>query len=316
MEVLCTAKLKTEIREELISTYEDISFQFYPSMKEAVEKLSEAEILITYGEDVNAEHIEKAGKLKWIMVLSAGVELLPFKEIQEKGILITNARGIHSIQMAEYTIWAMLMTARNSKELLANESSKTWNKRMPLNEISGSIIGIIGTGAIGTEIARIAKAFGIKTIGVNRSGQTVDQFDEIYPNNKVLEVLPQCDFVVSVLPSTEETHHFFHSTHFQTMKETSVFINIGRGDTVDEQALIHALNDGEVGHAVLDVFENEPLEETHPFWEMSNVTVTPHHSGVSPNYQPRAIEIFKSNFNQYLSGKNDFQNVINPDRGY
>ncbi|MCA0989397.1 D-2-hydroxyacid dehydrogenase [Guptibacillus algicola] len=316
MNIVCTSKLKSEIKNNLVQEYPDATFQFYPSMNEAEEHLHEAEVLITYGEDVARKHIQKAKQLKWIMVLSAGVELLPFKEIKERGIFVTNARGIHSIQMAEYTLWAMLVTARNTKELLANESSNTWNKRMRLNEISGATVGVIGTGAIGCEIARISKTFNMTTIGVNRKGHATDYFDAVYSNDNVMEMIPKCDYLVSVLPSTPDTYHFFTSSHFHAMKESSVFINIGRGDAVDEQALIEALQNEEIHHAVLDVFEQEPLEESHPFWGMSNVTVTPHHSGVSPNYQPRAIEIFKRNFNEYLNGTNDFQNIINPDRGY
>ncbi|WP_377891519.1 D-2-hydroxyacid dehydrogenase [Alkalihalobacillus sp. R86527] len=316
MNIVCTSKLKSNIKSDLVQKYPEVSFQFYPSMSVAEEHLDEAEVLITYGEDVTENHIQKAKQLKWIMVLSAGVEMLPFKEIKERGIVVTNARGIHSIQMAEYTLWAMLITARNTKELFVNEASKTWHKRMPLNEITGATVGVIGTGAIGCEIARIAKTFNMATIGVNRKGHAVDYFDSIYSNDNVMEMLPKCDYIVSVLPSTADTFHFFTSPHFHAMKESSVFINIGRGDAVDEHALIDALNNEEIHHAVLDVFEEEPLEESHPFWKMANVTVTPHHSGVSPNYQPRAIEIFKRNFNEYINGTNDFQNVINPDRGY
>ncbi|WP_270182612.1 D-2-hydroxyacid dehydrogenase [Alkalihalobacillus sp. CinArs1] len=316
MNIVSTAKLKSQIKSDLISEYPEVTFQFYPSMSEAEEHLHDADVLVTYGEDVQEEHIYKAKKLKWIMVLSAGVELLPFNTIKERGIFVTNARGIHRIQMAEYTVWAMLMTARNTKELLANEASNTWNKRMPLNEISGSTLGVIGTGAIGGEIGRIAKAFNMTTIGVNRKGEPSAYFDHMYSNDKVMDMLPKCDTVVNVLPSTPDTYQFFKGQHFRAMKDTSVFINIGRGDTVDENALVSALHNEEIHHAVLDVFETEPLDKEHPFWEMPNVTVTPHHSGVSPNYQPRAIEIFKRNLNEYMNGTNDFQNNINLDRGY
>ncbi len=316
MQVLSTGKLKTNIKERLRETYPDVTFHFYPSMQEAEPKLADAEILLTYGEDLNAELIQKASHLKWIMVLSAGLERMPFQAIKERGILVTNARGIHSIPMAEYTLSVMLQVARDTKQVLANESSKIWKKKTPIREITGSSIGVVGTGAIGSEIARVAKAFRMKTLGVNRSGHEVDHFDVIYNNEELLSMLPKCDYVVSVLPSTRETANYFTKEQFAAMKESGVFINIGRGDTVDEQCLIDALNEHQIAHAVLDVFKDEPLDSSHPFWEMENVTVTPHHSAISDNYQPRAIEIFEHNLIQYQKGTNDLKNVIDPDRGY
>ncbi|TKD68362.1 D-2-hydroxyacid dehydrogenase [Pseudalkalibacillus hwajinpoensis] len=316
MQILSTAKLRSEIREQLKEEYPEVTFQFEQSMKEAEPFLSEAEILLTYGEDLSSDHIEKATRLKWIMVLSAGLERMPLRKIKERGILITNARGIHSIPMAEYTISVMLQVAREAKQVIANESEKVWKKNVPMKEITGSTIGVVGTGAIGCEIGRLAHAFRMKTLGVNRTGHDADHFDEIYKNEDILSMLPKCDYVVGVLPSTTDTRHYFRKSHFEKMKKSAVFINIGRGDTVNERELLDSLNAGEVKHAVLDVFENEPLDPSHPFWEMDTVTVTPHHSAISDNYQPRAIEIFKYNLRKYLKESNDMKNVIDPDRGY
>jgi phosphoglycerate dehydrogenase-like enzyme len=316
MKVLSTGKLKTAIKDRLKENYPELTFQFLSSMEEAEPYLFEADVLLTYGEDLNETLIQKASKLKWIMVLSAGLERMPLQAIKEKGILLTNARGIHSIPMAEYTLSAMLQVARDTKQVLANESSKVWKKKTPIREITGSTIGIIGTGAIGREIARVAKVFQIKTLGVNRSGHEVEHFDQIYKNGELLSMLPKCDFVISVLPSTNETVNYFKKEQFKAMKESGVFINIGRGDTVEEQDLIEALSEHQLAHAVLDVFKNEPLDSSHPFWEMENVTVTPHHSAISDNYQPRAIEIFEHNLVQYQQGTSGLKNVIDPDRGY
>ncbi|WP_273852931.1 D-2-hydroxyacid dehydrogenase [Guptibacillus spartinae] len=316
MKVLSTGKLRTGIKDRLTENYPELTFQFFSSMEEAEPYLSEAEVLLTYGEDLNDDHIQRASQLKWIMVLSAGLERMPLQAIKERGILLTNARGIHRIPMAEYTISVMLQVARDTKQVLANEASKVWKKKTPIREITGSTIGIIGTGAIGSEIARVVKAFRIKTLGVNRSGRDVKHFDEIYKKDDLLSMLPKCDYVISVLPSTSETVNYFKKEHFSAMKQSSVFINIGRGDTVKEQDLLNALHENQIAHAVLDVFKNEPLNSSHPFWGMDNVTVTPHHSAISDNYQPRAIAIFEDNLVHYQNKTNDFKNVIDPDRGY
>ncbi len=316
MKILSTGKLRTVIKDHLKETYPEITFQFLRSMQEAEPYLPEADILLTYGEDLTADLIQKASRLKWIMVLSAGLERMPLQIIKEKEILITNARGIHSIPMAEYTISVMLQVARDTKQVIANESAKVWKKNLPMQEITGSTIGIVGTGAIGCEIARVSRAFQMKTLGVNRSGHEAENFDEIYKNEEILSMLPRCDYVVSVLPSTDETTDYFKKEHFASMKETGVFINIGRGDTVKEKDLLEALKNNNIKHAVLDVFKNEPLESSHPFWEMENVTVTPHHSAISGGYQPRAIEIFEHNLIEYQKHNGKMKNVIDPDRGY
>jgi len=128
--------------------------------------------------------------------------------------------------------------------------------------------------------------------------------------------LPKADFIVSVLPSTKETKHFLEKNHFDLMKNSSVFINIGRGDLIQEDVLMAALQEGKIAHAYLDVFYTEPLAEDHPFWRMENVTVTPHISSLTKNYMPRSFEIFKQNLHTYIKKDADFINVIDMDRGY
>ncbi|HHY72022.1 MAG TPA: D-2-hydroxyacid dehydrogenase [Bacillus bacterium] len=316
MKVLTSFKAIPQIKKELLEKFPNVDFSFQPTMKEAEAELDSAEILVTYGEDLNEELIDKAKKLKWIMVFSAGIEKMPFAAIKEKGILVTNARGISKTPMAEYTIGMMLQVARKTKLLIENEKQEIWDRRIKMVEISGSTITIIGTGAIGCEIARLAKAFHMKTIGINRSGRKAEYFDEVYTVSEMDQAIEQGDYIVSVLPSTPETYHLLKDHHFEKMKDDCVFINIGRGSIVDEKVLLKALENNQISHAILDVFETEPLEKGHPFWKMDNVTVTAHLSGISPLYQPRSLEIFEYNLKEYISGENNFINVIDLDRGY
>lgn len=316
LKIVTSFKVNPLIKQQLLEKYRDIDFSFQTSIKEAEAELEQAEILITYGEDLNDEIIDKAQNLKWIMVFSAGIEKLPFEAIKQKGILVTNARGISKTPMAEYTIGMMLQVARKTKQLLGNEREEVWDRRIKMFEISGKTITIIGTGSIGCEIARLSKAFQMKTIGINRSGRNTDYFDEIYTVDQMDAAIEQGDYVISVLPSTPETYHLLKEHHFKIMKNECVFINIGRGSIVDENALIYSLENNEIYHAVLDVFETEPLPKGHPFWKMENVTVTPHLSGLSPLYQTRSLEILEYNLQQYLSGENNFLNVIDLYRGY
>ncbi|WP_319951988.1 NAD(P)-dependent oxidoreductase [Peribacillus frigoritolerans] len=165
-------------------------------------------------------------------------------------------------------------------------------------------------------MARLGKAFGMKTIGVNRSGKPVESIDHLYDLDHLLVAIPGADYIVSVLPSTDETKGLLQKEHFKAMKESAVFVNIGRGDLINDEVLIDALDAGELSHAILDVFDREPLGKGHPFWRMENVTVTPHLSSKSGEYLPRTFAIFEKNMREYLRAGKDFTNVIDLSRGY
>jgi phosphoglycerate dehydrogenase-like enzyme len=315
--ILSSGRLKDEIKEELKGRFPEEEFHFYNKMKEAVVDLDQAEVLISYGEDLTDELVDQAKSLKWIMVISAGLDKMPFKALQEKNILITNARGIHKTPMAEYTISMMLQVSRKAKELMGNQKQHKWDRKVPMTEISGQTIGILGTGAIGSEVARLAKAFNMKTIGFNRSGRSVPEFDTIVDQEGINKLYGESDFIVNVLPSTHLTERFIGAEAFSRMKSSAVLINIGRGTTIVESELIEALREKKIHHAVLDVFEKEPLSEESPLWDMENVTVSPHLSGISPKYQERAIEIFSDNLKLYRMNKlSEMINIIPYDRGY
>ncbi|WNF36707.1 D-2-hydroxyacid dehydrogenase [Bacillaceae bacterium IKA-2] len=316
MKVVSSAKLKTEQKENLINNYPDLRFHFFKNIEEASEDLLDADILITYGEDLTTEIIKKVECLKWIMVISAGLDKMPFQIIKKKGILVTNAKGIHKIPMAEYTIAMILQVARQAKKVIENEQSHIWDRRVSMTELSGKTLGILGAGAIGAQIATYARVFNMKIIGFNRSGRRVEGFDEIVTKETLDKLLMKSDFIVSVLPSTAETVGILNKHTFKLMKKSATFINIGRGKNVVEEDLIVALKSGEISHAVLDVFGQEPLPQEHAFWEMNNVTVTPHISGISAKYLPRAIEIFETNLKVFLDGGKDYLNIVDLDKGY
>lgn len=303
-----------ELQSDVKTAFPQVNFEFHKGIKEEI--FLNAEVFITYGEDLTDELILKAKKLKWIMVMSAGLEKMPFDACKQMGILVTNARGIHKIPMAEFTIGMMLQNVKRMRTLWENEKNQMWERKLPMGELFGKRLLILGIGAIGGEVARLAKAFQMKTLGVNRSGEQVEWADEIYTMGNINDALPKADFIVSVLPSTNETKHFLDKSHFDLMKDSAVFINIGRGDLVEEEVLLAALQDRKIAHAYLDVFYTEPLAENHPFWSMDNVTVTPHISSLTKNYMPRSFEIFKHNLHTYIKKSADYINVIDMDRGY
>ncbi|MDY0395817.1 D-2-hydroxyacid dehydrogenase [Virgibacillus halophilus] len=317
MEILFSTKLTDDQREYLKRKYPAQSFHFFKNMEQAKAFLPTADVLVTYGGDLNRELIQEAKQLKWIMLFSAGMDDMPLKEIEEADIILTNVRGIHKVPMAEYAISMLLQVYRQEKTLVKNENEHKWEKSLRMNEISGKTMLIAGTGAIGQEVARLAKAFRMKTVGVSRSGRKVDYFDENHANTDLKKLLPEADFLVSVMPSTRETYHFYTMEHFKLMPEHAVFLNMGRGDAVGTDVLLEAVRNHEIAHAVLDVFEQEPLPEDSPLWNERNVTLTPHLSGVSPAYMTRALEIFDHNLEAYLrDDQENMQNKIDVSRGY
>ncbi|WP_416149048.1 D-2-hydroxyacid dehydrogenase [Salipaludibacillus sp. HK11] len=316
MKVVTSAKIRRDIREQLIKSYSELDFQFHTNIDEAEVDLFDADVLITYGEDLNDEHIYQAKKLKWIMVISAGLDEMPFEAINKQGITVTNAKGIHAIPMAEYTIGMMLQVSRQAKVVIENEYNKKWDRSPTMTELSGKTIGILGAGSIGQEIARLSKAFNMKVIGLNRSGSQVKNFDEIVTKNQLESLLKESDFLVSVLPKIKETNNILGEDEFFQMKKNAILINIGRGNVINEQDLIKALQKEEIQHAVLDVFNEEPLPKENSFWLNEKITVTPHLSGISPQYQPRAFEIFDHNMKVFLGDAEKYINLIDPEKGY
>lgn len=316
MDILFSAKVSKKHQDKLKQQFAGESFVFYDSMDEAETDLAHAEILVTYGDDLTDERIDTAKNLKWIMVLSAGMDRMPFAAIDKKGILVTNARGIHKVPMAEYAISSLLQVSRQAKQLMKSQEARLWDRSVRMQEITGKTMLIAGTGAIGQEVARLAKAFRMTTYGVSRSGRPVEFFDKNVKSGDMGALLPEVDFVVAVLPSTPGTKNFFTEEHFNLLPEHALFLNMGRGDAASDEVLLQAIQTGEIAHAILDVFDEEPLPADHPFWREDNMTVTPHLSGMSPLYQTRALEIFTENLQTYQQKGTDFVNKIDLTRGY
>lgn len=316
MKIVSSIMPPTAIQEMIQRKFPHCQFEFHKGMKNVGNSLWEAEVFITYGEDLADDLILNTKKLKWIMVMSAGLEKMPLAACREKGILVTNVRGVHKVPMAEFTLGLMLQHVKQVRTLWEREKEEVWDRRIPMDELCGKTILILGVGAIGGEVARLAKAFRMNTLGVNRSGDAVEYVDELFKLGEVSKIIHKADFIVSVLPSTTETINYLTFEHFQQMKETAVFINIGRGSLVKTEVLIEALNQKEIAHAYLDVFEEEPLTEGHPFWKMGNVTVTPHISSITRNYLPRSFEIFEQNLHTYIKKGHSYINQIDLIRGY
>lgn len=313
MEVLFTFLPKEHQQQLLREEFPEVQFHFTYKDKT---HLPDAQILVTYGEDICEKDIELASRLEWIMVASAGVDKMPHEAIVERGIVVSNVKGIHKTPMAESVLAHILALKRSLPFIYENQRNNEWSRRAKSSELRGSTALIIGPGAIGSEIGRLLQAFGVQTIGCNRTGEAAEYMEETVSFEGIMEVLPAADIVISVLPSTQETHNILKSEHFKAMKHDALFMNFGRGDLFEEEVLIEALQKGEIGQAVLDVFTQEPLPENHPYWNMANVIVSPHISSHSGNYIERALEIFVPNLKKWLAKENKPTNMVSMEKGY
>ncbi|WP_274651958.1 D-2-hydroxyacid dehydrogenase [Paenibacillus humicola] len=281
-----------------------------------MEHAKEAEIIGGWNRDVREAVLRPGTALKWVQNWSAGVDSLPLDRFKELGIALTSASGVHPYPISE-TIFAMILGfARQIHVAVRHQTVRRWGQYGAMAEIHGRTIGILGAGAIGVETAKVAKAFGMRVIGVRRSGEPAEWIDEMYGMDGLNELLGRSDYIVNCLPHTPETFHLIGEEQFAAMKDGAFYVNIGRGKTTDSDALLAALRSGKLAGAGLDVFEQEPLPAEHPFWAMENIILTPHNAGSTTAYSDRVIDIFADNLKAYLQHGAPAVNVVQIDIGY
>ncbi|NMO95687.1 NAD(P)-dependent oxidoreductase [Paenibacillus lemnae] len=278
--------------------------------------VSGADILMGWSGAAAEEALAENSQVRWIQVWSAGVDRMPLQELDARNIQLTNASGVHSIPISEHIFAFMLAYARNLHQAVRHQSRNEWDKSGIFHELSGKTAVIIGVGQIGSAAARIAQAFGMKTVGVRRSGKDDPHIDVMYTTEELDQALGQGDFVINILPLTEETKGLFNADRFAAIKEGAFFINVGRGPSVDTTALVDALKSGHLAGAGLDVFEEEPLPADHPLWNMEQVMLTPHTAGDTEHYNERVMDIFVENLKAFVEGSPLPRNVIDYERSY
>ncbi len=259
--------------------------------------------------------ISKFTDIKWIQLISAGINQVPADKVLEKDIILTNNRGCYSIPIAEWNVLKVLEMLKNSKEIIKQQEEKHWEIDHSLQDLNQKTIGLIGTGSIASETAKRLKAFGVEIIGLNTTGHDTKCFDRCYGREDINKFASQCDVIIVTSPYTDETHHLVDEEVFSHMKDGVYLVNIARGAIIDEKAMIENLRSGKIEKAALDVFEEEPLPEDSPLWEMKNVYVSSHTSFVSPMNHERRFYIAYENMKRYIKGE-ELLNVVDLDRGY
>ncbi|MBR4880468.1 MAG: hydroxyacid dehydrogenase [Clostridia bacterium] len=237
--------------------------------------------------------IEDFVSLKYIQLTSAGYDRVDIEYIRDKDIGIFNAGGVYSIPMAEFALAGVLELYKQSRFFWDNQKTRSWTKHRGLRELNGKTVCILGCGSVGTECAKRFKAFGARVVGIDLYPREDESYEKIYPLDGLDGVIPDCDVLVLTLPLTEDTRHIINADRLALLSDSAVLVNIARGGVVDTDALINELP--RFFGAVLDVFEEEPLAESSPLWNMDNVIITPHNSFVGENNNDRLLSVIKRN---------------------
>ena len=271
---------------------------------------------------MDPELVSRMPNVRWVQHWAAGVDRFVTRpELTEKDFVLTNGSGIHGVPITEHIFSYLLAFARGLHCAVRAQVAHRWEQPpdpcgQQVFELPGKTMVLVGVGAIGAHTVQVAAALGIRVVGVRRDpSKAVAGVVRMVGSEHLLEVLPEADFVVVTVPLTEDTRGMIGEPELRAMKPSSILINIGRGGTVAEGALIRALEDGWIGGAGLDVFETEPLPKDSPLWDMRNVIITSHYAGHSPHYNERAMAIFLDNLRRYVT-QMPLRNVVDMNVGY
>jgi phosphoglycerate dehydrogenase-like enzyme len=272
---------------------------------------------VIFGLAAPPDTVARAPNLKWIQVISAGVDRWMATDVWNSPVILTGVSGIHATPVGEFAMALMLMFAKNAPCSFRMMQTRQW-RHYPTHTLRGKTVGIVGLGHIGKEIARLSKAFGMTVIATRRSvrapGKT-QYVDLLLPQSQMRRMLRKSDFIVLSVPLTPETRHIIGEPELRAMKPGARLINVGRGQLVDEEALIRALDEKRIAGAGLDVTYTEPLPKESRLWSLDNVILSPHLSWAMENYLSHATHLFCKNLRRYLAEKK-LLNVVDRKRGY
>lgn len=269
----------------------------------------DVEFLITSPTDCNKEH-DNYPNLKYVQLASAGYDRLDLEPLNKRGLSVMNARGVHSPAIAEYILTYILSIYKNTFHYKDLQDKNEWNKDVKYETMNKKRVMFLGAGSIAQEAAKRLAPFGAYTIGLNSDGRKIEGFDECMKLNDGLEDINTADVVVSTLPSSKATFHLLNYEVLKSMKNSSILINIGRGDVIDENGLLKAM-DETIRYVVLDVFEEEPLPKDSQLWNHSKVIMTPHLSYSSPDQDSRQADLLITQLKRISEGKKPLNIISN-----
>ncbi|OTN76966.1 hypothetical protein A5886_002045 [Enterococcus sp. 8G7_MSG3316] len=261
--------------------------------------------------------LTKDSHLAWVQSISAGVDTLPLDAFAQQHVLVSNGSGIHAQSITDHLLALLFMENRGIFDAIHLQQQQKWAPdAIPYAKLADKRILIVGTGQIGQQLAKSLMFFGVQPNGINTSGHAVEGFTETYPLADLFPQASKADYVINILPLTDETTHLYNQDFFDQLKSTASFYNVGRGPSVDTKALAAALKAKQFAFAALDVFEEEPLPSDDPLWSVENLLITPHISGHTPHFQNAFMEIFLTNLNSFVNDGTLNKNNIDLSKGY
>ncbi|MCI0412635.1 D-2-hydroxyacid dehydrogenase [bacterium] len=313
--------LPPELVQWLRTDFPEIEFDHVRTEEQIFDSIPDAEIY--FGYRLQKKDVNVAKKLKWIHVPAASVYPLTDLGLQQKGIVVSNSRGLHAVPIAEHVLGCMLVFSRKFLESWQYQQKHYYAAREILTEsplpgeLRGKTVLVLGLGGIGSEAARLCKAFGMRVLACKRNpAGTYDNVDQVYAAEDFHKPLPEADYLVIAVPRTSRTDGLIGEVELEMLKKSCVIINIARAKIIRHEALIRCLKENRIRGAALDVFEQEPLPPDSELFSLPNVFITPHTSGVSAmEHWPRMMELFAENLRRWIAGQ-PLMNIVDLAEGY
>jgi phosphoglycerate dehydrogenase-like enzyme len=279
-------------------------------LDELPEDLSPIDVLVSFGVAVNDDVLRRLENLKWIQSLATGVDHFLRSPALRPSVLITSGRGIHGPMMREMAAFMMLCLSHNVLRQVEDQKAHRWERRLWTLLYEKSAV-VVGLGVSGLAIGELMSALGMKVIGVTRTMREIAGFTAMMPTDRLIDAAREADYLINVLPANPENTGLFSREVFAAMRPTAFFINIGRGETVDETALVDSLREKRIAGAALDVFASRPLPPSSPLWDLPNVVITPHIGGYVAEYERYVMPIVIDNMRHFLAGRPEaMRNVV------
>ncbi|HKF00231.1 MAG TPA: D-2-hydroxyacid dehydrogenase [Actinomycetes bacterium] len=283
------------------------------------EMLARAEVLFGIPGDSPEglrDAIDRGPRVRWVAATAAGAgeqvraARLPRRVLER--VAVTTSSGVHAVPLAEFAMLGLLALAKDLRSLERARAARRWPaRRRPVGELRGRTLLVLGLGAIGQEVARLAAAFGMRVLGVRRTPRPVEHVDEVHATADLHELLPRAEALVVTLPLTKETEGLLDAAALDALPRGALLVNVGRGGVIDEEALVERLRSRRIAGAALDVFAVEPLPPSSPLWELPNVLVSPHTAALSAHENERIVDLFIDNLRRYLAAE-PLRNRVHP----
>ena len=290
--------------DQLSPLFPEVNFSVGSSRDDFSNNITEYDVLFAFSDFLSPDSFKQSNKIRWVQSLGAGLDGMIDSPYLNKSVIFTSMRGIHGPQVSELIFMLMLSLSRNYSRAMLNQLNRVW-ERWPGKSLKNKTIGLLGVGSISEAVAKRCKAFDMRVVGITSKQRKLNNFDEIVPRIELIPVAKELDYLVVLVPLTDQTRGIVNENVLLAMKPTAYLINVARGGVVDEKALIVALKNGDIAGAGLDVFEHEPLPESSSLWSQKNLILTPHLGGMVDGYVEQAKPLLTHNIKAFLDGKVD-----------